>query len=268
MPTVDILPQSLHDALGIDETSSMRTITESLINETYCLSSHNERFAIKRFLADKSTGRSRKLLFYVQQKLANYNIAPKPLYLCQESGFYAEQWVSSKATPLAALDNKQRMLHLASALAAIHRLPITTARMDLPEQWNWYAKAANLSESDLRWRRAKELVFMAAASINTKADLVFCHNDLAISHVIRFEQPMIIDWEYCGTGNRYFDIASTIAINQLDAVQRKELLTHYANEFDLSQSTVQEGVYRHEPLVTLSYQLWYAAVTEHMKHTR
>jgi thiamine kinase-like enzyme len=262
------LPQGLKNTLGVDEQGHLRTINQSLINETYCLSSDNERFLIKRFLADQSTGLSRRLLFYIQRKLAHYNIAPKPLYLCQENSVYAEQWVTPSVQSLSTLDSDQQMFHLASALATIHRLPLSTARMDLPAQWNGYARAANLSESDWRWVRAKELVFMAAASINSQQDLVFCHNDLAISHVLNYQQPMIIDWEYSRTGNRYFDIASTIAVNQLGAEQRKQLIAQYAEQFGFTQASVHEGVHRHEPLVTLTYQLWYAAITEHIKKTR
>ena len=268
MPNVDNLPLPLIEAIGCDDTARLRIVNQTLINESYCLTSYHERFLVKRFLADKSTGRSRKLLFAIQKQIAKHGLAPEPLFLCEESGYYAEKWVTPSLTPLNVLSDEARMKKLADALVAIHKLPITTARLDLTEQWDHYIQAAKIDASDLKLKRTKELVFLSASSINSTQDLVFCHNDLAMNHVIDYERLMIIDWEYCSTGNRYFDIASTFAINRLSAAQRSILLSHYASAFGLTEEQVQAGVFRHEPLVTLTYQLWYAAITEHVKHVQ
>ena len=265
MLSLSALPDALIASVGADESAQLRVVNQSLINETYCLTSYDERFLIKRFLADESTGRSRLFLVTIQKKLAKHGIAPKPIFLCEHSEFYAEEWVTPSLTPVNILPEDQRTKVLAHALARIHRLPLTTARMDLPKQWDGYIRAAMLTESDIRAKRAKELVFLAAASINSADDMVFCHNDLAMNHIINHERLSVIDWEYCSTGNRYFDIASTIAINRLSSSQRNALAAAYAEATGLSAQQVQEGIVRHEPLVTLTYQLWYAAITEHVK---
>ena len=265
MLTVNDLPEGLKDSLGVDDSAEIRVVNESLINETYCLTSHDERFMLKRFLADKSTALSRRYLFTVQEKLAKLKIAPKPLYFCEKTRFYVEQWISPSLTPITSLSEIEGIKVLADALATVHGLPLTTASIDLPLQWAHYLDVAKLDTSDFRARRTKELVFLATASVNSASDRVFCHNDLAMNHILNYEQLTIIDWEYCSTGNRYFDIASTIAINQLRTEQRKLLLSYYAKSVGISEEEVQEGVLRHEPLVTLTYQLWFAAITEHMK---
>ncbi|MBT0584845.1 phosphotransferase [Alteromonas oceanisediminis] len=266
MLTIEQLPEGLLSKIDCEGPMSIRSVNESLINAVYCLKCSEQRYLVKRFFADQSTGRARKSLFAIQQKLAKVGIAPKPLYLCEKQGFYAEEWVPHNPVPLSVLPQAERIRALAAALAAIHSVKLTTTRLDLPSQWQQYIEAAKLSENHKLTRRAEELVFAASSSANAADDVVFCHNDLAFNHVIDYEQPMIIDWEYCASGNRYFDLASSMTINRLSQPQQMMLISDYADLTGIELSQVQNGVSRHEPLVTLTYQLWYAAITEHMKH--
>ena len=263
--TTDELPEDLLDALGCDTSASLRTINDSLINSTYCLSSEGERFLIKRFLADESTGRHRRSLFVIQQKLAAAGIAPKPLFLCDQTGFFAEEWITPSLSPVSVLPEEERIRCLANALSKIHGLSISTSVMDLPAQWDAYITAANLTSDDVRVKQSKKLVFVANSASKQQEHLVFCHNDLAMNHVINHENLRIIDWEYSATGNRFFDIASAIVINRLNHTQSQALIATYAQILNFDFAEIERGVLQHEPLVSLTYQLWYAAITQHVK---
>jgi thiamine kinase-like enzyme len=57
---------------------------------------------------------------------------------------------------------------------------------------------------------------------------VFCHNDLLPANFI--ESPgglRIVDWEYAGMGNRYFDLGNFAVNNDLDEEQEAALLDAY-----------------------------------------
>ncbi len=56
-----------------------------------------------------------------------------------------------------------------------------------------------------------------------------CHNDLLAANFIRSEdgRVLIVDWEYAGMGDRYFDLANFAVNNELDASDERELLHHY-----------------------------------------
>ena len=44
-----------------------------------------------------------------------------------------------------------------------------------------------------------------------------CHNDLLAANFIAGEQHLwIVDWEYAGMGDRYFDLANFAVNNELD----------------------------------------------------
>jgi thiamine kinase-like enzyme len=58
---------------------------------------------------------------------------------------------------------------------------------------------------------------------------VLCHNDLLNGNFLRDEQGdiRILDWEYAGMGDRFFDLANFAAHHELDDEQILELLDAY-----------------------------------------
>jgi thiamine kinase-like enzyme len=84
---------------------------------------------------------------------------------------------------------------------------------------------------------------------------VFCHNDLAFHHVFVAPQPLVIDWEYSGLGERYFDLASSIQVNQLSESQMRAFLHAYegAAGFNVNTTVLADWL----ALVALTSQLWY-----------
>ncbi len=58
-----------------------------------------------------------------------------------------------------------------------------------------------------------------------------CHNDLLAANFIRGEDRIwIVDWEYAGMGNRYFDLANFSVNNELSAAEQEQLLAAYFGE--------------------------------------
>ena len=61
-----------------------------------------------------------------------------------------------------------------------------------------------------------------------KHDPVPCHNDLLAGNFLRgSERIWIVDWEYAGMGDRYFDLGNFAVNNELDAEGEAALLVAY-----------------------------------------
>ena len=59
-------------------------------------------------------------------------------------------------------------------------------------------------------------------------DPVPCHNDLLAGNYLRgTDQIWVVDWEYAGMGDRYFDLANFAVNHDLTADGRDELLAAY-----------------------------------------
>ena len=53
-----------------------------------------------------------------------------------------------------------------------------------------------------------------------------CHNDLLAANFLRAPDGIrIVDWEYAGMGDRYFDLGNFAVNNELDGDREVELLT-------------------------------------------
>jgi thiamine kinase-like enzyme len=70
-----------------------------------------------------------------------------------------------------------------------------------------------------------------AAFSGPEHEPVPCHNDLLAGNFLRgSERIWIVDWEYAGMGDRYFDLANFAINNELTESQHTELLADYFSE--------------------------------------
>ena len=266
MLSVEQLPTALFESIQLDkEDAQLRVINDSLINATYCLSVLDQRFLLKQFHADESTGRSRPELFAIQKKVSSAGLAPTPLYLSDDHCFYVEQWISPSVQPVSVLPDNERLNILAKALHAVHSLPVTTETLPLAKQWQGYINVAGLGSGDPLVKQADSTVSEYQDCIAKTGDLVFCHNDLAFAHIIDADHLTVIDWEYAATGSRYFDLGSAFVINRLNVSQQRHVCAEYARLNELNEEQVISGVADCSAAVNLTYKLWYAAVTQHLK---
>jgi thiamine kinase-like enzyme len=70
-----------------------------------------------------------------------------------------------------------------------------------------------------------------AALSGPEHDPVLCHNDLLAGNLlVDGERIQIVDWEYAGMGDRYFDLGNLAVNNGLDAQAEERLLAAYFGE--------------------------------------
>ena len=71
----------------------------------------------------------------------------------------------------------------------------------------------------------------AAVSGQAEHAAVACHNDLLSANFLHDGQRVqILDWEYAGMGDRYFDLGNLAVNNELDDEQEGRLLEAYFGE--------------------------------------
>jgi thiamine kinase-like enzyme len=67
-----------------------------------------------------------------------------------------------------------------------------------------------------------------AAMTGSEHDPVPCHNDLLAANFLRTDEGIrVLDWEYAGMGDRFFDLGNFAVNNELDDDQEAELLGAY-----------------------------------------
>ncbi len=145
-------------------------------NENYLLTQQGNKYLVRKF---KLADRDRKLEYKIQKAAYHVGIAAKPLYLDKAIMIseFAEGVHQKKLS-------KKETRNLAKALKKLHRIPF----------------------------RSKKVHFKSPF----KPDFALCHNDLSVQNILFGDAITLIDWEYAGVADRYFDLATVCEAFVLD----------------------------------------------------
>lgn len=159
-------------------------------------------------------------------------VGPEVVALLDDPPCLVTRFVVGEPMSAEELREPAAMAEVAAALRALHsceeRLPAEfssfrvveayAARMadrgaEVPSSYEWAMAAAHRIEATL---------------VGPEHEPVPCHNDLLPANFIRSPQGVrIVDWEYAGCGDRYFDLGNFAVNNELDEAQEAELLAAY-----------------------------------------
>ncbi|HEY6731119.1 MAG TPA: choline/ethanolamine kinase family protein [Solirubrobacterales bacterium] len=129
----------------------------------------------------------------------------------REPGVLAE--VASALRTLHAGDQRLPVEFSSFRIVETYAARIADRGAEVPSSYEWAAAAAHRIEDALA---------------GPEHEPVPCHNDLLPANFIRSPRGVrIVDWEYAGMGDRYFDLGNFAVNNELDELQEAELLAAY-----------------------------------------
>jgi thiamine kinase-like enzyme len=163
---------------------------------------------------------------------ARAGVGPAVLAMLEDPPCLVTRFVVGEAMGAEELREPAALAEVAAALRSLHaceeRLPVEfssfrivetyAARMadrgaEVPSSYEWALAAAHRVE---------------AALVGPEHEPVPCHNDLLAANFIRSPQGVrIVDWEYAGMNDRYFDLGNFAVNNELSEAQEAELLSAY-----------------------------------------
>jgi thiamine kinase-like enzyme len=163
---------------------------------------------------------------------AGPGIGPEVVAMIDDPPCLVTRFVVGEPMEAVQLREPAAIAEVATALRTLHaceeRLPVEfsgfrivedyAARIadrgaDVPAAYEWAAAAAHRIE---------------AALVGPEHEPVPCHNDLLAANFIRTQRGIrLVDWEYAGIGDRYFDLGNFAVNNELDAASEAELLLAY-----------------------------------------
>lgn len=238
---------------------SLQPIEGGTVNQSYHLCAQEQRYFLKTFELNHVAPTDRQALFLNQQRLSDFQKAPRPMYLSKAHDFQVEEWTTHTSLKTARIDVDEKVFALAQTLNEIHQLPTMAVSIDLPKDWLLYLDIAGLRD-DPQW--SDRVSRCKPDWIDThKIDQVLCHNDLAMEHVAVGTPSLVFDWEYAALGNRFFDLASCALINKFDTQLTLHLQQYYARLSGLDEGYVFEQCQKQFPIVTLTNELWYLAAS-------
>ena len=82
-------------------------------------------------------------------------------------------------------------------------------------------------------------------------DLVLSHNDINVKNVLFSSRCMLIDWEYAGLNDRYFDLASISCEYKFSQKDEVYFFKHYGKKLDRKKLKVYKRIY------DILYKAWF-----------
>jgi len=188
-------------------------------NENYLIHSEGEKYILRKFIR---TDIDRKFEFQVQELAFAKGISAEPLLLDEENDLIISTYL--EGTHKDKLE-KNDLNQFAEVLKKLHTSKIEREPIILE----------TLIEA-----KSKE-VQDAFTTIDTfQSEDVLCHNDLNPQNILFAKTIKLIDWEYAGVNDRYFDLASVCVefdLNKEDEVHF--LRSYFTMEYEINHEKLK-----------------------------
>lgn len=158
-------------------------------------------------------------------------IAPEPVAFLEPEGYILARFISGKAIPAEDIGTEENIQRVVKSMKAYHALEFfpgsfspfrvaekytNTARnfnVQLPEKIDWYLEKSREIEK---------------AMYHTPLQACPCHNDLLNGNFIDDGTRIrILDWEYAGMGDLFFDLGNFAVQHEFNDEQDEMLLRAY-----------------------------------------
>jgi thiamine kinase-like enzyme len=165
---------------------------------------------------------------------ARVGVGPEVVAFLTEPPCLVTRFISGRSVTAAELRVPALLADVAAALRAVHAGPPLAVRFDafaVVESYRATATARGARIPDVYGDLAVGARAVAHVLTGPEHELVPCHNDLLTANFLYDgARVRIVDWEYAGMGDRYFDLGNLSVNNQFADADDERLLTAYWQE--------------------------------------
>jgi len=163
---------------------------------------------------------------------AALGIGPDVVRFVEPEGWLVTRFVPGEIPSLGRMREAEMLERVARALGLLHGSAAIPGGFDsfrvVEEYRNTAVGRGGTIPADYEW--AHELAGRIQR-LRAADTVVPCHNDLLNANFLDDgERLVVVDWEYAGMGDRFFDLANFAVNHELDAAGRRHLLESYFGE--------------------------------------
>ena len=190
----------------------------------------------------------------VCEAIAAAGLGSPPIYFDANRGVYLRHFIPGRAWTAADLADTNNLRRLARLLRRVHAVPLAGKPFEPLGAAERYAAAVGSAQADSLLSGLREAHARLKPSVP-----VLCHNDLVAQNVLESDVLMLIDWEFAGTGDAFFDLAVVVQHHELEDRLVEAFLGAYLDRSvtaaDCRRLDAQRAFYR------LLLNLWTLRVT-------
>ena len=200
-------------------------LSDGPTNASYLLEQAGAQYVLRLDKPDATKlGLNRSNEKQVCKVVADAGLAPEPLYFDSHAGIYLRRYLPGRSWVDSDLDNPGNLERLARLLRELHGLAAIGAAFDPLTAARRYTAQLVSERSRSILHRSEELMQQITAGSMGPA---LCHNDLVCQNVLEGERLMLIDWEYAGIGDPFFDLAVVVQHHDLGKKSAHGFLNAY-----------------------------------------
>ncbi len=167
-------------------------------------------------------------------RAARAGVAPEVLAMLEEPPCLVTRFVEGAEMSAAELRDPAALARVAAALRAVHGcepVSVSFSPFRIVELYVERARARG-AQVPAAYERSQAAAARIETALRTRPhEAVLCHNDLLAANFLRSPAGLrIVDWEYAGMGDRYFDLGNFAVNNELSPDEERALLAAYFGE--------------------------------------
>ena len=178
--------------------------TQGFCNENYMLMADDKKYIARKLVI---TDIDRDLEYQIQQLAFEEGITAEPLVFDKKNGFMVFEFL--EGVHKSQLD-KDDLKCLAETLNKLHSIEINSKPIDIVIE-----------------HKTVEVLSAFEMIDNYPKEYVLCHNDLNPQNISFSEVAKLIDWEYAGVNDKYFDLACVCVEFKLNKKDEDDFLSNY-----------------------------------------
>jgi thiamine kinase-like enzyme len=174
-------------------------------------------------------GIDRRVEVEATEAAAALGIGPEVVRFVEPEGWIVTRFIEGRPVPVDEMREPASLQRVAGSLTAIHSAAPVAGSFDSLRVVERYLETTlergGAEPSRYAWAHgiAREIERARA-----EADTCLCHNDLLNANFLDDGSRIrIVDWEYAGMGDRFFDLANFAINHELDERARASLLEAY-----------------------------------------
>lgn len=192
-------------------------------NESWHVERDGERFVLRLDRPEAARlGLDRQSEKDVCEAAARAGIAPQPVHFDVDAGIYLRPWLPGRCWTPEDLEREENLGRLAQLLRRLHALPPAGGAFRPLQAAGRYARQIGGVEAGNLFGQAATAHTLIEPSAPAP-----CHNDLFCGNIIDGDELALIDWEYSGMGDPFFDLAVVVQHHRIGT----GLATHFLQAY-------------------------------------
>lgn len=206
-----------------------------ITNHNYRIDVGDDSFMLR--ITGKNTGMlgiNREAEYAANLTAGELGIAPEVIHIIRPENYLVTRFIEARPLPPDELRQPDNLRQIADMLKAFHATSAIPGEFWVPQLVQDYAEIARDHGVELPQNFSWLLECLdEALEAFSKDPLPFCpcHNDLLNENFLQDDETIyILDWEYAGMGDRYFDLANLSVNHDFTDDEDRLLLSYYFGE--------------------------------------